>query len=398
MRDLGHPAYDAIEQDCDWRGNDIDVFWNTFAVEAKARGSMLLLVDMPRTLPYTLGEQLQQRKFPYFVMIAPERVIEYELDEQGRFDIVVIRDYDKDQNPIWRVWTKEAWWIQRPGAIGSAGAIIEEGAYSIGVNPVIMFTEAGDFPCYGDFAQIAELSRRYFNCASERDEILRSQTFSLLTYQVPPDSAGFDVGAVAEAIGTNNMLIYNGEGPSFIAPDSGPAQVYGEVMTALEENIRRVSMTVEQPTQTESGVALTIRFQELNGALTAYARRMEDLERRSWDVVSRWLGIAKVPKIQWSKSFELSDITTELSILQQMQMSAFPQEVVQQQQKTVIGLQFSNSDQDIVDELMNAVDLKAKEDQAEEELMKKQMADTLSAGNVDNTDHAQDTGGKLDVR
>ena len=30
------------------RGNSLDVFWQEFGLAAKARGSMLLLVDMPR--------------------------------------------------------------------------------------------------------------------------------------------------------------------------------------------------------------------------------------------------------------------------------------------------------------------------------------------------------------
>jgi hypothetical protein len=362
MREINNPLLQKVVDDCDWRGNDVDVFWQQFSVEAKARGSMLLLVDMPKQVPYTLGEQMTSRSVPYFVMIAPERIMEYKLDDQGRLDIVAISDYDENNEPIWRVWTKDQWWIQRPGALGGAGSILSEGAYSIGVNPVLLFTESGDFPYYGDFSQIADLSRRYFNCASERDEILRSQTFSLLTYQVPPEQQGFDAASVAEAIGTHNMLIYQGTDPSFIAPDSGPAQVYGEVMQNIEDNIKRIAMTVEEPTAAESGVALTIRFQELNGALTSYARRMEDLERRAWDVVCRWLGVANQPKIEWSKSFELSDISTELSILQQMQLSGMPPEVIKQQQKTIVGLQYSNSDDAILNDMIDAID-NAKEPQ-----------------------------------
>jgi hypothetical protein len=378
-RELNNKFFDAVADDCDWRGNSLDVFWQSFTIDAKARGSMLLLVDMPRNVPNDAGTQLEVRAVPYLVAIEPERVSSFSLNERGLLDVVAITDVTVDGDEILRVWSANEWWIQKPGRLDDLSLRIEEGFHGLGVCPVLAFSEMGDFPHVGAFAQIADLSRRYYNAASERDEILRSQTFSLLTYQVPPEQQGFEAGDVAEAIGTHNMLIHQGDVPAFISPADGPATIYGEVLKDLEDTIRRVALTVEQPDQAESGVALTIRFQELNSTLTGFSKRMEDLERRMWDVVCRWLRISMLPEISWAKSYELADIERELTTLDAMKLSAMPEEVIKEQMKIVVGLQFSNLDSAQLNELLDAVDGHVE-----------QVTETPVSRTVDTADNAND--------
>jgi hypothetical protein len=355
-RALDHPLLTALSDDCDWQGNSLDVFWSTFAVETKARGSMLLLVDMPQAVPPDRASQIEQRAFPYLAPIPPERVVDYTLNVQGLFESVAIAStaqYQGQTIDVWRVWDTAEWRVQRPG---ETGEVLESGIHGLGLCPVLAFTESGSFPDYGDFEQIAVLSRRYFNAASERDEILRGQTFSLLTYQIPPEAPPADLVAVTETVGVSNMLIHNGDTPAFIAPPDGPATIYNEVIAGLEEAIRRIAMTVEQPTQAESGIALTIRFQELNSALARFARRMEDLERRMWDLACRWLSIQNRTESVWPKSFELADVGQELTVLQQMQAAGFPDAVIREGMKAVVGLQFATAEAETMDAIIAAID------------------------------------------
>ena len=58
-RELPHDLYESMAEDIDGKGNSLDVFWQQFATEAKARGSMLLLVDMPAaSTARSLSEQI----------------------------------------------------------------------------------------------------------------------------------------------------------------------------------------------------------------------------------------------------------------------------------------------------------------------------------------------------
>lgn len=354
-RDLKNPLCEQVANDCNWRGDSIDVFLGDFLLQAKARGSMLLLVDMPRVIPDDEATQMEARAFPYFVPIYPESVVCYDLDQRGRMEKVEI-NVCIDGKQVIKGWDSQKWWIRE------GETTIDQADHNLGACPVLTFTESGDFPYFGDFAQIADISKRLFNARSELDEILRAQTFSLLTYHVPPETAGaFNAGTVAEAIGTNNMLIHTGDQPGFIAPPNGPADTYLAVIKSLEESIKRVGLVVEAPDKQhagpESGVALTIRFQALNSALTKFARRAEDFERRAWELVCKWLGIQPTAvSVEWSKDYALADLKTELETLGAMQAQGFPEVAVREQMKLIAGLIFSAADPQDFQAIIDAIE------------------------------------------
>ncbi|MBS3953630.1 MAG: hypothetical protein KGZ88_11840 [Methylomicrobium sp.] len=348
-RNNNNPLMAVIIDDADGKGNSLDVFWQGFMIQAKARGSMLLLIDMPKQLPVDQASQINQRITPYLAAIAPENVMQISIGSDGLVETIEIADTYEDK-PAIRGWDTQSWWVRR------GETVLDSGEHGLSVCPVLLFAESGDFPCVGAFAQIADLSKRHYNLCSERDEILRAQTFSLLTYQVPSDQAHlFEAKKVAEAIGTHNMLIHNGAPPGFIAPPDGPATIYSQVISDIETAIKQIALTVEQPNHQESGIALTLRFQQLNSALTAFARAMEDLERRVWWVVSRWLQTSYVPETAWSKDYSLADVTQELSELQQMQASGFPVLAIDEKQKLIIQLMLSNLNPESLENVLNTV-------------------------------------------
>jgi hypothetical protein len=288
LREIGHPLLEDFVADCDWRGNALDVFWQGFMVEARARGSMLLLVDMPRGEAATLADQREQRFFPYLVAIPPERIVAFALNDQGKIARVEIESVWDGKRAV-KGWDAKRWWVRVDERE------VDGDNHPLGVCPVLAFSESGDFPTFGDFAQIADISRRLFNARSELDEILRAQTFSILVAGYPADQAGAreSLENAVIQIGTSNALVTPGQVAEFIAPPDGPASIYMDAIAKLEQAIDRASLNVEIPAekQAESGIALTVRFQALNSALTSFARRMEDFERQVWEVASLWLGL-----------------------------------------------------------------------------------------------------------
>lgn len=354
MRSISNPLLEDFAKDCDWRGNALDVFWQDFMVNAKARGSMLLLIDMPRFDAQTLADQINQRFFPYLIAIAPEDVISYKLDMRGRLSMI---EYAVAWNGKAAVkgWNEREWWVR----IGDERVDGDE--HGLGLCPVIAFTESGDFPAFGEFAQIADISRRLFNAWSELDEILRAQTFSLLTATYDPNIPGAreSLEAGLKSIGTSNALMMPGGTATFIAPPDGPAQTYLDVIDRLEKALREASLDVEQPSdgRQESGIALTIRFQALNSSLTSFARRMEDFERRMWDVVCAWLNLpTDRVTVEWAKDYALADVKTEIETLSAMQLAGFPPAAIRQQQKQIAALLFASADPSTQQEIAAAID------------------------------------------
>ena len=362
LRQTENAALQAILDDADWRGNSIDVFFQSFMLEAKARGSMLLLVDMPN------NDQTAERPFPYFSAIAPEQVSKYTLTDQGRIESIDIID-TIDGKAVTRYFDEMSWKI-----IDGEGNILQQGEHNLGLCPVVAFTESGEYPCIGEFAAIVGLSKRLINLRSELDEILRRHTFPIFSAQFPildpiagemPESLQARqvslIAALKDAVANlgKDRGIVSPSSVGFVAPPDTPAQTYRDVIKDIEEKVAEIGFNTNQSGEksAESGLALTIRFQALNAALTAFARRMEDFERMVFYVAGRWLGIDAdaAYSAQWSRDYQIADVTTELSTLDALAASNFPQEVIDEQMRTIVQLLFTNRTPAVFDAILESI-------------------------------------------
>ena len=286
------------------------------AKNAKVRGINLLLIDAPKDIGSNLKEQLEKRKLPYFVEVLPENIVEFKLNEFGTFDYIAFNDVidestfgNNQVKNIIRYYDKTSWKI-----LDIDLSIIDEGEHNLGVCPVLIFAENGKFPDTGEFTQIAFLAKRHYNLLSELDEILRSQTFSILT--INADNAS----DVEIKTSTDNAIFYS-QGynkPEYIAPPSAPAEIYQQKIKEIEAQIDKIAFDISTNQSKESGIALDIKFQGLNASLSNFAIRLEDLENRAFDVVCKYLNIQNDITIQYPKSFSIIDVNKEIEILSEM--------------------------------------------------------------------------------
>lgn len=348
VRDVPSPLYQAIADDADGKGNNVDAFWLEFMQQAKARGSMLLLVDMPADVAGSLADQVRDRKAPVWTAIPPELLTEYEIGDDGRF---LFAEFPGAYTAQDGVRTPCTWRFDRAkwSAVDKDKKPLGGAPHPLGVCPLLIFTEGGDFPHFGPFAAIADLSKRLFNLDSELDEILRAQTFSLLTMQVPDGSTAEErIGAAraaGETIGTNNLMVHSGSTPAFIAPPDGPARIYLDRIDKLRGQIDEIGLRISGSNGQESGIALQMRFQTINAELSRFSSRMEDLERNAWDLSRKWLAMTQMPTVQWPRDFSLSDVEKELTILAEMRANAMPPLSIAEQQKRIVSQQFVGLDQ-----------------------------------------------------
>lgn len=352
------PLAQLFIQDADQRGNSLDLFLQGFALQFKARGTMLVVVDMPEGAPATsLADQVKRRRVPYVRVAHPEAVKAYRTDaDTGLFLSVTLCDrewVDDVEEEVERDYDTSGWRVRLKDKV------LRQGVHKFGACPVLYATENGDeFPVIGNYAQIADLSRRLFNARSERDEILRSQTFSLLTLQVPAEqSATFNAATVSATIGTHSMLVHAGDAPAFIAPDVGPAQTYRENIDELQQSIRRISKedSTEQSAQAESGVARRLRFEALNSEVATFARQLQKLELQMWTLFKRAMGSGDV-SVSWPTDYNLADVMAEIDILTGMQLSGFPPRVLNEKRRQIAATEFDNADDQTKAELKAAID------------------------------------------
>ena len=370
------PLMRLLVRDADMRSSPLDRFWASFAREAKARGSMLLVIDMARAADavredgapavQSLGDQIRLRAVPYLRAVPPEYIKDFNLDsETGAFESVSLSwsvERSGQLVNITRSWDAQGWQEHVDGELTDAAP------HPFGVCPVLAFTEdGGTFPRVGRYAQIADISRRLFNARSERDELLRSQTFSLLTYPVSPDAWSTweqNRDSITATIGTHSMLVHMGDTPAFIAPPNGPIEAYGAAIAELEEQIRVLShadSTADGTSPAESGLARRQRFEALNADLTAFAGQMQALEMRVWALFARGLGITNTAACEWPSDFNLADISAELDILDQMQVTGFPPRVLQAKRRAIVAIEFDAADEKTKADVLAAVDEQTQE-------------------------------------
>jgi len=305
-----------IFDDVDNKGNNIDVFMSNFAKNAKVRGVNLLLIDMPKNMPTNLKEQIDNRILPYFVEILPERIVDFKTDKFGKFEYIMFEDTIDKSTPdnqdieyVIRYYDKEKWVLYDEDK-----NIIESGSHNLGICPVLIFAENGDFPDTGEFTQIAKLAYRHYNLLSELDEILRGETFPILTLNASTPSD------VEIKIASDNAIVYQKDfnKPEFIAPPAAPAEIYLKKIEKIEATIDKIAYDISTNQSNESGIALDLKFQGLNASLSNFALRLNDLENRAFDVVCRYLGINNDITITYPKTFSIIDTQKEISILEEM--------------------------------------------------------------------------------
>ena len=351
LRDTAGNEYAAdFVDDCDKCGNSLPVWLSTFMVETKARGTMYCLVDSPREIPASQAEQQAARAFSYLVMIRPENVSQLELDDFGKVLKITWSDCS-GLKTVNRSWDTQFWSI-------SGGDEDASGEHGLGFCPVIAFSEALTVPHVGSFAQIAGMSKRLLNMHSEKDELERSQTFSILNYIVPPEMrSSVKITDVAASVGTENLLMSYGAAAQFICPPDGPLSLYMADILAMELRIDEVALKIVDSKNAESGIARDMRFQALNAALVSFATRMEDFERRVWAVFAKTMRFPESRTVvSWHKNYSLSDVKTEIENAAAIDALGMPDSFKREQNKRIVRLVLSDLEQEALDKIIADID------------------------------------------
>lgn len=332
--------------DCDQRGTPLDSFLSTFSLEAKARGSLLLVIDKPREPASSLREQIERRGVPYLRIAYPEDLIAFEVDiDSGQFVWATLQDQeyvDGKLTVVQRTYTATTWEVK------NGDTVLVSGEHPFGQCPVIPFTESGHiFPRVGKFAQVADLSKAIFSMRSQRDEQLSSVTFPLLHLQVPAEATSqFNPATVSATIGVHSMLVHSGEAPGFIAPPEGPAKTYLDAIDRDQTAISRITMEdvlSQSASPTESGLSRKLRFEALNADLAGFAKQLQNLERRVWHLFGKGLGTAVSVTVEWPTDYNIADVMAEIDILDGMQRTGFPAAVLAEKRRSIAAVEFDAS-------------------------------------------------------
>lgn len=348
----------AFVKNVDGTGTDMDAFMKQAALSAKLYGAVFLVVEnfQSMDLPPTMGQALQERKFPYAYTLDPDRVESCTIDKNGRVLSIKFRDMavasTRGEQLERTIYFDEQHW-----SILENGVQVSAGEHNLGEVPVVFFpsqkVKSGEINPTPELYPIAGIAKSLYNHCSWLTEILRNQTFPVLTF---PSKEATDL-----VIGSNNALCYDGDTvkfqPGFISPPSDSAQMLqSQIKMLIEEMYRMAGLSFVTGTRQESsGIARQWEFERTNQRLSEFAKRCSMTERKMVMKVARWMGLDIDYTATYSSDFGVTDISTELKNAQAVLDMDLSPELRVEVAKQVMGAYLPELSAERFDEIVGSI-------------------------------------------
>jgi hypothetical protein len=321
VRKSDNPYYKRFIENCNGANKNIDTFMKGAFLYAQIFGYSFVVIDKPDIEVKTRLEEFEENALPYAYILPPQSVIDWSIDAKGEFNWVkVVEDVPRDANnfldskdmqTFYRVWTKEEFYL-----FNEKEELVEKGEHNLGVVPFILLQNKkgtlGSIVGKSEINDIAKISKRLYNLCSELDDLLRSQTFAILTY---PALDAKDLSDVE--LGTDRILTYDPSSsfaPAFISPSADATKAYETRIDTLIKEIYRLARLSFKGGVTPSGIALAFEFEKTNQALCDKALNLQQAEIKIAKIVSRWQDSEFDGEIQYPLDFSLADIESELKL------------------------------------------------------------------------------------
>ena len=317
------------KENIDRRDSSIYEFRKEIAELSQVFGHGFVICDMPSPAVQIRSRQdeIDNEIFPYFAIFYPTDIVNWSLDIFGSPYWVLVREVrDANQDPMqfnkdakeqtqYRLWTRREWFLFDAGY-----ELMSANQHSVGIVPITCFInkkskKARNFLGISRIADISYIARDVFNACSEVRQILRDQTFAILTMQGTSD----DYDKVT--VGTGKGLLYpiGSERPGFISPPSANAEV---MFTHIDRQISAMfrlakleggsAKREEQSAVQQSGISKAWDFNETNQALSDLADNMQDAESKLWRLFARWENKDFDGQVIYPKEFSVQSLMEDL--------------------------------------------------------------------------------------
>lgn len=301
-----------LQTDADATGGRIDDVMRRAVLLAMLLGTIHLVVDRPPGQPATRAEEARLR--PYVTIRLPGDIEAQTLDALGRLVEVTYREQTAE-GVAYRHWDAVSWWLARDPA---GTQLIGSGQHSLGRVPVhrLHSTELlnpADARASAWAAGVAELNGDLYQLRSELRELLRSQTFSILT--LPVVDAEQAEALKDMSVSTENAIAYNPTGggkPAYIAPPPDPVSQYRDAIADTITQIYQIANLEFVGGVQQSGVALQFHFQAANDAIGLLAQEAERAEEAVGRLACAWSDQPWDGRVTYPRRFNVDVLGDEL--------------------------------------------------------------------------------------
>lgn len=342
----------------DNNGTSLNAFMSDAAFKARLLGACYICMENFKELPVTVDKAVAQRKLPYIYIVEPEFVSDWAYDNYG--NLVKFAFSEPIEKADRKIITRKVEFDAENVTIYLDGIQKSQVKHGLTHIPVIPFparigSRRTAKPA-SEMEPLAKCALAQFNYLSYLGEILRNQTFSILTL---PGSKPSTI-----EIGTNNALTYspdetNGAAPAFIAPPSEPANtLIAQIKSMTEEMYRIAGLSFITGTKQESsGVAKAWEFERTNQNLAAYAERCHDVEMAIIKLFCEYADIKSDYEVTYADDYGIVDVASEITTAQSvLDLNLGPDELKKQVLEKVLTAYLPDLSDEDYDEIMGAFD------------------------------------------
>ncbi len=322
--------FNAWLEDVDGAGCSIDDYMKRFAAIALVNGHAGTLVD--KTPDEATGPSKADEVARVFATLYPAPTIaDWRADQFGLAAVKLLEAVpqaditeelpDGEEAQRFLLWDREGW-----ARFDHKGQLVSGDVTNMDVPLVILRPKPSYLNAMLGRALISNVNvvRALFNRASEEDEVLRTQAFSVLTVNVPSD------GNVAQAkeqlggsIGTAKALVVQGE-IDYKTPDQKvPEAIRNNIEYLVRELYRAAHMRFHRDSlQAETAEAIRLQHAELNEMLQGFARALSAAELQMARAWFAWMSPtpeaaeaaydAADVQASYPKEFFIEDLATDL--------------------------------------------------------------------------------------
>lgn len=305
IRVVDDPALGEILSDTDLQGRNWDAFLRDQLTLALVYGFSDVLIDMPSYEPGTVISRTdagKQHIRPYLISLHPLDIIDWEQDQLGLKSVTIrgmnTRDKTEESNQYADKKNEETYLHydrQRWSLLDPDGSEMKTGEHNLGIVPLVRlyyrkslinsFLGRSILPDPAVFID-------YYNLDSEKREIFRQQTFSLLLISLGENSSHDDIQNLV-LTGTNNALaLPYGATAEFISPDPEQARLIIEEQRQIIRTIFRLKhLKYDSDSAAEkSGEAYKWDYKDMHEILSGIAKNLEVFEYQAIKLLSLWMG------------------------------------------------------------------------------------------------------------
>jgi hypothetical protein len=294
----------------DGRGTDVDTFMNHVSYLSSVYGQVHVVVDSPYAkdinVPLHVYKADQERFNPYSVIVVPQDLRDWSVDEFGNYNWVLIRSrgfHDMDpskertDDTTFRLITRDKWEIYN-----AKGMKIRSGKNDLGeVYMTTCYNSDTNLDIIGEslIKDISRINRVIYNWCSNIDEMIERQTFSQLVMPEDPQAQleeSDEGGDPLRVIGTSQIFTFPstaGHPPAFISPDRQQIDAIWKMIQQHIDKIYELAGLGTVGSQSKflsqrSGISQAYQFLSINSSLARKAKKLEKTENDIEKLVLKW--------------------------------------------------------------------------------------------------------------